>query len=164
MLVTTLRECPTCRMRFRVPKDNPDRAAEFYQQQYDQGFTTDLPSDQDLQALLAGGFKGTEKDYQPYVSVLKALGLRPGQSILDFGCSWGYGSWQLSKAGFRVQSFEVSKFRANFARTKLGCNVLEDVQNSGPVDCLFSAHVLEHLPDPNLLFQIAQTVLARTEF
>ena len=160
MLVTALWECRTCRLRFRVPKESPDSAAEFYQREYEAGFGTDLPSDRALEALLDRGFKGGEKDYQPYIDVLGAVGLRPGQSILDFGCSWGYGSWQFRQAGFRVQSYEVSRIRSDFARRKLGCTIVEDVLKSGPADCLFSAHVLEHLPDPNALFRIAETVLA----
>ena len=110
--------------------------------------------------MLVCRFKNTGKDYQTYITVLHAIGVGPGSTILDFGCSWGYGSWQLQEAGFRVYSYEVSKIRAEFARRKLGCSVVGDDLVSDPIDCLFSAHVLEHLTDPNLLWRIAEHVLS----
>ncbi|HEY6763818.1 MAG TPA: class I SAM-dependent methyltransferase [Candidatus Sulfotelmatobacter sp.] len=109
--------------------------------------------------MLLCRFKNTVKDYQTYIGVLHAIGVEPGRTVLDFGCSWGYGSWQLREAGFSVYSYEVSKRRAEFARKKLGCAIVGDDLVSNRVDCLFSAHVLEHLPDPNLLWHIAERVL-----
>src|SRR5262245_28563945 len=79
--------------------------------------------------------------------------LRAGDSMLDFGCSWWYGSWQLLRAGFHVFSFESRVDDRLFASTKLGCEVVENEVACGPVDCLFSVHVWEHLPDPNLLWE-----------
>lgn len=158
-LVTALLECQNCRLRFRVPKETAARSEEFYQREYEQGFTTDLPSDEQLQNMLSCGFRNTVKDYQTYIAVLNAIGLQPGMTILDFGCSWGYGSWQMREAGFRVYSYEVSKGRAEFARAKLGCSIVDENLVSDRVDCLFSAHVLEHLSDPNLLWSVAERVL-----
>lgn len=159
-LVTALLECRNCGLRFRVPKDTATRSRKFYQREYEQGFTTDIPSDEQLQDMLNHRFRNTVKDYQTYISVLNAIGIEPGMTILDFGCSWGYGSWQLREAGYKVYSYELSKSRAEFARTKLGCSIVGDDLVSNPVDCLFSAHVLEHLTDPNLLWGIAERVLS----
>lgn len=158
-LVTALMECRNCGLRFRVPKDTAARSREFYQREYEQGFTTDIPSDEQLQDMLVRRFRNTVKDYQTYITVLNAIGVKPGMTILDFGCSWGYGSWQLREAGFKVYSYEVSTGRAEFARKKLGCSMVGDDMVSDPVDCLFTAHVLEHLTDPNLLWRIAERVL-----
>jgi SAM-dependent methyltransferase len=147
-------------LRFRVPKDTDTRSRYFYQEEYKEGFTTDVPSDEQLKEMLVCRFKNTVKDYQTYISVLHAIGVEPGETVLDFGCSWGYGSWQLREAGFKVYSYEVSKSRAEFARRKLGCSIVGDDLVSDPIDCLFSAHVLEHLTDPNLLWRIAERVLS----
>src|ERR1700722_10212432 len=155
-LVTALLECQNCGLRFRFPKDTDTRSRHFYQGDYEQGFTTDLPSDEQLKEMLVCRFKNTVKDYQTYITVLHAIGVGPGSTILDFGCSWGYGSWQLQEAGFKVYSYEVNKNRAEFARRKLKCSIVGDDLVSDPIDCLFSAHVLEHLTDPNLLWRIAE--------
>ena len=142
-----------------MPKDTIGRSTEFYQTEYEQGFTTDLPGDEELNDLLNREFKDREKDYTPYIEVLRAIGLKTGDSILDSGCSWGYGSWQLRQAGFHVFSYEVDPRRSDFARARLGCLVVENEMPYKSVDCLFSAHVLEHLPDPNVLWRFAQQVL-----
>ncbi len=159
-VVTALLECRKCGLRFRVPKDSAAKSRHFYQESYEQGFTTDLPSDNELNEMLACHFKNTVKDYQTYIAVLHAIGVEQGSTVLDFGCSWGYGSWQLREAGFKVYSYEVSKGRAEFARKKLECSIVGDEFVSDSIDCFFSAHVLEHLPDPNLLWHFAERVLS----
>jgi 2-polyprenyl-3-methyl-5-hydroxy-6-metoxy-1,4-benzoquinol methylase len=158
-VVTSLRECRRCRLRFRTPKDHDNR--EFYQADtYQQGFTTDLPSDEALARLLAVGFADTEKDFGPYIRLLASQGISAGATLLDFGGSWGYGTWQMQRAGLRVWSYEVSRARSRYAAQKLRCQVL-DVPEAIPVkaDCLFSAHVIEHLLDPNEIFETARRVL-----
>jgi SAM-dependent methyltransferase len=160
-LVTSLRECDNCGLRFRVPKDSSEAALRFYQAEYQQGFTTDCPSDEELQRLVSTGFRGNPNDYSFYIEVLHALGLRPGNRVLDFGCSWGYGSWQLRRAGFQVYSYEVSKPRAEYAAAKLGCHIISSLREiPEPVDCFFSAHVIEHLPNPNIMWEAIGQVLA----
>ena len=57
-----------------TPIDPPTLNHHFYQSEYSQGFTTDLPSDSELHSLLARNFVGTEKDYTNYLSVLRASG------------------------------------------------------------------------------------------
>ncbi|MGA9995547.1 MAG: class I SAM-dependent methyltransferase [Pyrinomonadaceae bacterium] len=155
-LVTCLYECVSCKLRFRIPKDTLVKNHEFYQDDYTEGFTTDLPSDDDLNRMMSISFKDTEKDLSSDINLLKLIGLQPGQSIYDFGCSWGYGSWQLRQAGYKVYSSEVSQSRARFAQDKLGCIFEEPPE---PVDCFFSSHVIEHLPDPNILWETASRVL-----
>lgn len=158
-LVTSLRECSACGLRFRVPKGNPEAAIRFYQTRYKQDFTTTCPSAKELEKLLETHFHGSPKDYSNYIQVLEAVGLRPGDTILDFGCSWGYGSWQLQKIGFQVYSYEVSKPRATYAATRLGCNMVDDTSQLPTVKCFFSAHVIEHLPNPNIMWTVANQVL-----
>lgn len=159
-LVTALYECQECGLRFRVPKDTVQDNKTFYQDEYAQGFTTDLPDDGQLAQLTATGFAGSPKDYAGYLKVLAAIGVLPGQRIFDFGASWGYGSWQFRQAGYAVYSYEISRPRARYAAEKLGCTMLESVQAlPGPVDCFFSAHVLEHLPDPKIFWEAVSAAL-----
>jgi hypothetical protein len=160
-LVTSLWECEACALRFRVPKDQLDSSEDFYQEAYSEGFTTDCPSPETLASLISTAFAGTEKDFGLYLSVLGSVGLKPGDTILDFGSSWGYGSWQFSRAGFKVFSYEISHPRSEYARTKLGCNMVrspDDLQVR--VKCLFSSHVIEHLPNPGLMWDVADKILA----
>lgn len=160
VLVTSLWECDACGLRFRAPKERADQAYKFYQSAYRSGFTTDCPTDPELAWLLANEFRASPKDYSTYIQVLRAIGLKPGDTILDFGCSWGYGSWQLRRAGFQVYSYEVSAPRAQFARVKLNCAIVNDLAAIPErVRCLFNAHVIEHLDDPNELWRAAAQVL-----
>ncbi len=159
-LVTALYRCEQCRLMFRVPKTSSAESHEFYQEQYREGFTTDCPKDEELTRLKQESFKGTEKDYSTYLDVFSALGLRRGQVVLDFGSSWGYGSWQFKQAGYRVYSYEISQNRARYASEKLGCSMVAEISHTPEkVDCFFSAHVLEHLPNPKVLWRSALEVL-----
>lgn len=158
-LVTALYRCRDCMLMFRVPKGDPEQSARFYQSAYNEGFTTDCPSREQLQAFLECGFAGTEKEYSTYIKVLQAAGVRPGMRVLDFGCSWGYGSWQLRKAGYEVLSYEVSNPRARYAETMLGCALAEPAKLDGTIDCFFSAHVLEHFDRPRDLWKLAYRTL-----
>ncbi|HEX7796619.1 MAG TPA: class I SAM-dependent methyltransferase [Vicinamibacterales bacterium] len=149
-VVTELRRCEGCGLMFRLPTFSAEASEDFYQTAYSQGFTTDMPDDRSLAELLNVGFKGTEKDYSVYLSVLEALGVRPGSRVFDFGCSWGYGSWQLQKHGYQVRAFEISRVRATYARAKLGLSVSTELPvGDHSVDVFFSAHVIEHVPSVN---------------
>jgi 2-polyprenyl-3-methyl-5-hydroxy-6-metoxy-1,4-benzoquinol methylase len=146
-LVTTLRRCQGCRLLFRAPTTTAEENAQFYQSDYAQGFTTDMPSEADLAALLATGFAGHEKNYQGLIAVLQALGAGPGCRLFDYGCSWGYGSYQLRQAGYQVEAFEISRPRAEYARDKLGVTIRQPAEvEPRAYDVFFSAHVIEHVP------------------
>lgn len=165
--IAELRRCHECRLLFRTPGDDLSQTSAFYQFAYSEGFTTAMPSDDALQMLLQTHFAGTEKDFTPRIDVLKALGLKPGARVFDFGCSWGYGSWQITQAGFDVTAFEISQPRAEFARRKLGVDVLSAMPKDktsagalgGAFDCFFSSHVIEHVPQPGTVFDFARTLL-----
>jgi 2-polyprenyl-3-methyl-5-hydroxy-6-metoxy-1,4-benzoquinol methylase len=159
-MITQLRRCSDCQLMFRTPNDDPALNSSFYESTYSQGFTTELPSDATLAHLKHTNFAGGEKDYSNYTSVLMQLGLQPGARIFDFGCSWGYGSYQFIKSGFQVTSFEVAPTRRRYAKEKLGVNVVDDMEGAasnleGQFDCFFSAHVLEHVPAPVQAFNQA---------
>jgi SAM-dependent methyltransferase len=159
---TALYGCPRCKLSFRIPKDDPHSAEAFYDSEYRQGFTTTCPSSQTLEDLKRTSFAGTERDYLAYISLLRAAGVVPGMSVFDFGCSWGYGSWQMTQAGFEVYSYEIGRIRARYAEQKLGCKMVAPANLDRQVDCFFSAHVLEHLNDPNQMWATAHRVLKPT--
>lgn len=60
-LVTELRDCTQCRLMYRYPTDPVDESVDFYQEDYEQGFTTDMPGDAALKALTDSRFTGHEK-------------------------------------------------------------------------------------------------------
>ena len=65
--------------------------------------------------------------------------------------------------GYNVYSYEVSKPRSLYAAAKLGCHMLEDANRTPEkIDCFFSAHVIEHLPNPATLWEIASNTLKST--
>jgi SAM-dependent methyltransferase len=153
-------------MMFRTPTDDPADNQSFYENEYTQGFTTDVPSDPVLAELKRSNFVGTEKCYSYYINVLTQLGLKPGAKVFDYGCSWGYGSYQLAQAGFEVTSFEVAPSRRRYAHEKLGVSTVDDMDRVATgcafhFDCFFSAHVLEHVPSPAQSFNYAMRLLKR---
>jgi 2-polyprenyl-3-methyl-5-hydroxy-6-metoxy-1,4-benzoquinol methylase len=163
--VTKLLRCNECKLLFRAPTDPPDFGKSFYQSAYQQGFTTDCPSDERLSQMLQTSFHGTPKDFQEKVDLLKRLGLKEQSRVLDYGASWGYGTWQFGKAGFEAIGYEPSQPRARYAREKLAVNVLFDeseldkLAQERPFDSVFSSHVLEHVPQPSQVIERSQAWL-----
>jgi 2-polyprenyl-3-methyl-5-hydroxy-6-metoxy-1,4-benzoquinol methylase len=160
-LVTTLRRCGGCQLLFRAPTTSSAENAAFYQSAYKQGFTSDMPDEATLANLVAARFLGSAKDYSTYLAVLTALGAAPGSRVLDFGCSWGYGSWQLANHGFRVTAFEISQSRCHYARQKLGVEAHDRLESlpTTHFDVFFSAHVLEHVPSVKQVVDLARISL-----
>lgn len=145
-LVTTLRRCDRCKLQFRCPTDSADSNEGFYEKNYTSGFTTELPTSDQLSEYFATGFAGTPKDFRRFLDLFQDLSVSPGSRILDLGCSWGYGAWQFKNSGYDVTGYEVGTTRASFAREKLVLNVSSSLNDiSGPFDVIFSSHVLEHV-------------------
>ena len=158
--VSALRECNQCFLLFRTPTTSAAENQQFYEHAYQQGFTTELPSQPVLKDLKRTLFKGTEKDYSAILTLLSALGLRTGNRIFDFGCSWGFGSWQLRQAGYDVASYEISGQRARYAAENLGvrlCDVSTEPERT--YDAFFSAHVIEHVPNPREMIENGMRLL-----
>jgi SAM-dependent methyltransferase len=153
-----LHDCSKCGMLFRFPAENAEGMKAFYQRDYvEPGLTTECPSDDELAALMSGGFTGSDKDFSHQIKALSALGLKSGARILDYGASWGYLTWQLRQAGFDAVGFEISEPRAK-AAARLGVEVHSSMASlGGGYDMVYSSHVLEHVPNPaeSLLGQLA---------
>jgi 2-polyprenyl-3-methyl-5-hydroxy-6-metoxy-1,4-benzoquinol methylase len=165
-IVTKLCRCTQCNLLFRVPTDNPNRNTIFYETQYHQGFTTNLPSAEELLNFRRTNFSGTEKDFSGYIKILRSLGITSGSRVFDFGCSWGYGSYQFGKSGLDVTAFEVAITRGQYAERELGVRLVNDIEQAiidpahhQSYDCFFSAHVLEHIPAPQCAFKYAHQLL-----
>lgn len=145
MLVTSLCRCRDCSLLFRTPTIDEKEMPAFYQNDYAPSFA--VPDAELLKDYIATGFVNSTRHYGYIIDVLHALGCKPGQRFLDYGCSWGYCSWQMTKAGFNVQGYEIAHDRCQFAREKLNVDAVErHEQLEGPFDIFFSYHVLEHVP------------------
>ncbi len=121
----------------------------FYDDGYaEPGLTTELPDASTLSHLMASGFAGSGKDFRWLIGRLKALGLKPGSRVLDYGANWGYCTWQLRQAGFDAVGYELSRPRAAFA-ARLGVTVETRLDRLGDhFDMVVSCHVIEHVPNP----------------
>jgi SAM-dependent methyltransferase len=147
--VYLLMRCEQCEVLFRHPAETPAEMAAFYQAEYKQaGLTTDLPDDAELRRLIDSNFAKSDKDFAFLPVILQSLGIGPGARILDYGANWGYNVYQLRKAGYQAEGYEISKPRAAFAK-KLGVEIQTDLAAiMGRFDAVYSGHVLEHVPDP----------------
>jgi 2-polyprenyl-3-methyl-5-hydroxy-6-metoxy-1,4-benzoquinol methylase len=146
-LITYLRRCGACRLLYRTPTVEAGQNEDHYNSGGDLDFAATLPGSDRLAELVASGFSGQPGDFGPYLDVLAALGCRPGRRVLDFGCSWGYLSWQLSQAGYIVQGFEINRGSCRYGRDQLGIDARESLDGlDSPFDVVFSNHVLEHIP------------------
>ena len=148
-LILQLRSCKDCGLRFRWPKETPDFSEKFYQKDYQEvSFTTELPDPATLQQFIANNFVDSPKDFTLPIAVLKQF--LPDGRVLDFGCSWGYGAFQLRHAGYDALGFEISRPRAELARRELGIETLDDLGDldkipDNSLDGIYASHVLEHL-------------------
>jgi hypothetical protein len=141
--------CSACRLVFRYPYDDPQRERRYYDRGYSENVPTTVPSEGTLQRLLSAHFSGSQWDLADRLRAFQVLA--PRGFVLDFGASWGYGTWQMRQRGFEVVGFEVARRRAEFAREHLALSVFDDsVLLKGFIgehrlDAIFSNHVIEHL-------------------
>jgi 2-polyprenyl-3-methyl-5-hydroxy-6-metoxy-1,4-benzoquinol methylase len=154
---------------YRTPTTTIEENKDFYQEEYTQGFTTDCPNDDKLNELISNNFRNTEKDYSKIIEILNILDLKSNtnvSSLFDYGCSWGYGSYQLKKI-FNVKSYEISAPRAKYARDKLGVNIINESEldslknNDNKLDFFFMSHVLEHVPNPSETLDLGLKLLKK---
>lgn len=165
-LVTQLHRCGQCALLFRTPTDTEAFSEDFYNRLYAEGTTTEYPAPTELTALKQCLFRGTEQDASGYIQFLNRHQIAAPMRLLDFGCSWGYYSYQFSNAGFETYSYEIARNRRNFGITNLGVQHIDDMYDiaadhplAGTFDCFFSAHVLEHVPSPSRVIELAWACL-----
>nr|VFJ47287.1 MAG: Methyltransferase domain-containing protein [Candidatus Kentron sp. FM]VFJ47524.1 MAG: Methyltransferase domain-containing protein [Candidatus Kentron sp. FM]VFK07812.1 MAG: Methyltransferase domain-containing protein [Candidatus Kentron sp. FM] len=160
-LVTFLVRCSGCRLLYRIPQDPIASQSGFYQSGYvSGGLATYLPAPRELTRLLATAFRGTDKNFAQKIALFDVLGVPTGARVLDFGASWGYALWQLQKAGYDAMGYEIGVSRADFGRVQLGVEIVSEIDSiRGPFHVVFSSHVLEHLPNPKVAFELAKRLL-----
>ncbi len=163
-LLIEARKCQYCNLIFRWPTDDPERAKQYYEKDYDGGIITDLPSLEEILKLRNSNFKQSVYDRTIYVDLVQAI-VPPPAKVLDFGGSWGYVGFQLQQAGYQVEGFELSEPRAEFGRTQLDQTLHSSwEQLSRPslprFDVVLTAHALEHVYDlRSTLNQLARTLV-----
>ena len=164
--LTRLIRCDVCRLMFRAPTDSEEFNEKFYNFFYKQGTGTEVPSEAGLARLVETNFTGSDRDYKRYIDMLKSQGIMPGAKVFDFGASWGYGSYQLSRAGYEVRAYEIARDRRAYAIDKLGIGHIDKpfaIVKGHPLynsfDCFLSVHVLEHVPAPSKVIDLAWNCL-----
>jgi cyclopropane fatty-acyl-phospholipid synthase-like methyltransferase len=81
-------------------------------------------------------------------------------SMVDYGCSWGYMSYQFKQKVHQLQSFEISVPRATYGNKNLGLNIVSNEDELQPqVDIFFSSHVIEHVPSLQNLINLAKKMV-----
>jgi 2-polyprenyl-3-methyl-5-hydroxy-6-metoxy-1,4-benzoquinol methylase len=96
-----------------------------------------LPDDFKLRAL-----------YRNYLRRLRRAGLSPSNTILDFGCGWGFLVRYLRSQGYSVNGYD--EYSEAFSDKR----VLDE-----RYDCIISQDVLEHVPDPHALLALFARLL-----
>lgn len=144
-------ECKNCKLMFRHPRFDFKHNFKFYNHKYKQsGITTDLPEEKHLQHLIETKFKNTLRSTAISQLILNKLsGDISNKSILDYGCSWGYATWQFQDIGMKAYGYEISRERAAFGLEHLGVSNSTDTKDfkESKFDFIYSSHVIEHLPD-----------------
>lgn len=163
-----VRECHECSLLYRWPKQSARFNSIFYRREYSRvhcSAATDLPEPKQLEAMKSHGFKGTARDFSDFIELFKLLGVK---TVLDFGCSWGYGVYQFRQSGFEAVGYEVSEPRAEFGRSNLDVHIFasetELLRSNHSFDLIFSSHVFEHLPTPNLAWDLFSKVSRKSSF
>jgi len=167
-IFTMLAECRSCHLRFRLPRDPPNNNEYFYNSHYKQedGITTDLPDTEELDRLIATKFSFTNKNIRIATQIFESLsGSISGKSLLDYGCSWGYMTWQFNDIGIKAIGYEIGKKRVAFGRERLGVEIITDKEFlPGNLDFIFSSHLIEHLDDIHEFVEISLEKLKKDGF
>jgi 2-polyprenyl-3-methyl-5-hydroxy-6-metoxy-1,4-benzoquinol methylase len=167
-LLVEILQCQTCHLWFRWPADTSTEHVKYYQEEFaDDSPQVILPDIGELGRLMSNNFYRSPLDINNKVRVLRHL--HPGARILDFGCSWGYGTYQIQQQGFDAVGFEISKPRAEYGRAKMSMNIIdttEDLEALPPAsfDIVFSNHVVEHLPNIANIFPLMTRLLKEGGF
>lgn len=160
--------CRTCHLWFRWPADTPDEHDRYYQEEFaGDSPQVVLPSNEELDSLINANFSGSPLDIAGKVQVLR--GLCPVGTVLDFGSSWGYGTYQLKQQGFDAVGFEISKPRAEYGRAKMGLKIIDTFEElerlpKASFDVVLSNHVVEHLPNIATVFPLLTRLLKGNGF
>lgn len=159
-LVTTFCRSSKCRLLHRIPTSDPQENETFYQEDYTEGFTTDLPSATEIQHLIASRFADSEKNYVHYLAVLSALRISPGAR--SSSTTAAPGATAAISSPPQATRWTPLKFPAPaaYARTQLGVSIPAlDTLLPASYDVFLSAHVIEHVPSPAAMIALGMRLL-----
>lgn len=140
-----LYRCEQCLLKFRFPLETPTT----YQTLYDNAKTNVWSAD-------------TERpDWDLITAQVNTLKPEGGR-ILDFGC---YTGGLLSRMGARYERFgiELNREAAHAAQQTTGARVwptIKEIPANLKFDIIVIADVVEHIPNPNALFELLEPRLA----
>ncbi len=156
-LLLHLRKCESCLLQFRWPGDASN---EHYQEPFaPEGLDNPvygIPKTETIERLKANNFRNSDLDFSPRVALLQSL--HPHGRMLDFGCSWGYGVYQMKTGGYDAFGFELSRPRAQVGRGQLALNIIDSSEvlnqlSPASLDIIFTCHVIEHITSLREIFQ-----------
>ncbi len=140
--IVKCRKCKTVYLRTRLKSEDMTKMYENY-------------ADDDSHMRLPKNQEELEKNPLKRDYFLKEIleFTKPGGKILDVGCGWGAFLQNARQKGFEPIGIEITPDSVNFAREKLGLEVLsqplEEVDfPPGSFVVVTMLHVLEHLPYP----------------
>lgn len=148
LVLIEARKCAFCNLIFRYPTDSTQEAQVFYERSYFGQQATGLPSEEELARLRAKNFANTRNDKSHRIQFLQSV--CPRGRVLDFGCSWGYGVYQMERAGYQAVGYELARNRAEYGHQHLGVDIRSDWESlerdfTQSFDLIYADHSLEHV-------------------
>jgi len=92
------------------------------------------------------------RNAEQFLRDITAMGIEPGEILVDVGCSYGLGPVEWARAGYDAWGVEISPeatdfIRQNGAKAWTGTVLDDDMPLTG-AGVVYSSHALEHMPDP----------------
>ncbi len=172
--------CPACGCRVRHPLFAPGGYRYVECPGCGLAHLDPLPTDDEARAnfpdgYFAGAIPGGYDDYlademlhranaRERLALLEQRGARAPGRLLDVGCAHGFFLDEACRAGWRGEGVEVSAGAAEFARTRLGLDVTDDLagvaaHQPGAFDVVTIFQVLEHVGSPAEMLGLARRCL-----
>lgn len=159
-IVTHLKRCNQCLLLFRAPIDKNMGQKDFYEDDYDGGPVTNLPSEASLEQMKEDNFVSFPNSCWHRIDLLERIGIPKGGRVLDYGASWGYATYQWLQRGYRAEGFEISRKRAAFGKKHLGVSISSSpAELTGSFDVVYSCHVMEHIANLSSMISFAKRIL-----
>ena len=152
-LLIRIRRCSNCLLGFTDPIYRSVFTKAFYEDAYDEkDLTTRMPDADELAALKASLFAGTNKDFSVQIGAMQRLA--PGACWAEIGSSWGYFVFQARARSIDAIGTEPDRRRRAYGTNELGVPLFGTAAELKPAsfDLVFTHHVLEHFTDLGSIF------------